>query len=76
MIRMICACCQKVLGYVESEYNADSGDICLRCCRIHYPDFYQSQKDQGLFTEEQIKEAESPIEVVKDTKFVIVPKLE
>ena len=76
MIRMICACCQKVLGYVESKYDADSGDICPRCCKVHYPDFYQSQKAQGFFTQEQMEEAESPIEVVRVTNFIIVPKHE
>jgi hypothetical protein len=76
MIRMICACCKKVLGFVESKYTADSGDICPRCCRLEYPDFYQSQKEQGLFTPAQIREAESEPEVVSSTDFVIVSKPE
>ncbi|MFC1598481.1 hypothetical protein ACFL2U_00505 [Patescibacteria group bacterium] len=76
MIRMICACCKKVLGYVESEYTADSGDICPRCCRVEYPDFYQSQKEQGMFTPEQIREAESDAIIVRDTDFVMIPKPE
>ncbi|MDD5340949.1 MAG: hypothetical protein PHC97_00765 [Patescibacteria group bacterium] len=58
MLKLICCICSKVLGYSESEFEDESGGICPRCLKEHYPEEYARMRETGKLTIEEITEAE------------------
>jgi len=59
MIKHVCVHCGKIIRCVEDELDANSGEICPKCLKKHFPDAYWFMKDQGHFTQEQIAQAEN-----------------